>query len=170
MTSLLEVRNLRVDFGGFTAVDGVDLVLGTGEVLGLVGESGAGRSVAMLALLGLVEPPGRVSAEAIAFDGRDLLRMGARDRRGIVGRDIAIVFQDALASLDPAYTVGFQIGEVLAAHKGLDGPARRRRAIELLEQVEIADAARRIDAYPHQLSGGMAQRATIAIALASFAP
>ena len=167
MTSLLEVRNLRVDFGGFTAVDGVDLALGAGEVLGIVGESGSGKSVAMLALLGLVEPPGRVSAESIAFDGRDLLPMSARERRTIVGREIAIVFQDPQASLDPAYTVGFQLGEVLATHHGLDRPARRRRAIELLEQVEIPDAARRLDAYPHQLSGGMAQRVTIALALAA---
>jgi dipeptide transport system ATP-binding protein len=167
MTTLLDVRNLRVAFGDLIALDGVDLALGAGEVLGLVGESGSGKSVAMLALLGLVEAPGRVSADAIRFDGRDLLHMGAGERRRIVGREIAIVFQDPLASLDPAYTVGFQIGEVLATHLGLDRAARQRRVIELLEQVEMPDARRRAEAYPHQLSGGMAQRATIALALAA---
>ncbi|HET9977758.1 MAG TPA: ABC transporter ATP-binding protein [Burkholderiaceae bacterium] len=167
MTSLLDVRNLRVDFGGLAAVDGIDLELAPGEVLGLVGESGSGKSVAMLAVLGLVDAPGRVSADAIRFDGRDLLHMSAAERRRIVGRDIAIVFQDALASLNPAYTVGFQIGEVLATHLGLKGAAQRRRVVELLDQVEIPDAPRRASAYPHQLSGGMNQRATIAMALAA---
>jgi dipeptide transport system ATP-binding protein len=171
MTGLLEVRNLTVEFGPtnapFPAVDGIDLEVAQGEVLGIVGESGSGKSVAMLGVLGLVDAPGRVSADAIRFDGRDLLHMGAADRRGIVGRDIAIVFQDALASLDPAYTVGFQIGEVLAAHLGLKGDAQRARVIELLDQVEIPDAKNRVQAYPHQLSGGMNQRVTIAMALAA---
>ena len=166
MTALLEVRNLRVDFGGFPAVDGVDFSVERGEVLGIVGESGSGKSVAMLAVLGLIDAPGRVSADALRFDGRDLLTMDARERRRIVGKDIAIVFQDALASLNPAYTVGFQIGEVLAAHLGLRGAAQRGRAIEMLEQVEMPDAKHRIDAYPHQLSGGMNQRVGIAMALA----
>jgi len=167
MTALLEVRNLRVAFGDLTAVDGLDLAVDAGEVLGIVGESGSGKSVAMLALLGLVDAPGRVCADAITFAGRDLLHMSAADRRRVVGKDITIVFQDALASLDPAYTVGFQIGEVLATHRGLRGDARRRRAIELLEQVEMPDPRRRVDAYPHQLSGGMNQRVTIAMALAA---
>jgi dipeptide transport system ATP-binding protein len=166
MTILLEARNLRVTFGDFTAVDGVDLAVNAGEVLGIVGESGSGKSVAMLALLGLVDAPGKVSADAIRFDGRDLLHMNARERRSVVGRDIAIVFQDALASLDPAYTVGAQIGEVLAAHLGLRGDEQQRRVIELLDQVEIPDAKRRAQAFPHQLSGGMNQRVGIAIALA----
>jgi dipeptide transport system ATP-binding protein len=164
--SLLSVRDLRVDFDGFAAVDGVDLSVERGEVLGIVGESGSGKSVAMLAVLGLVDVPGRVSARSIAYDGRDLLTMSARERRGIVGKDIAIVFQDALASLNPAYTVGFQIGEVLAAHLGFKAAAQRSRVIELLEQVEMPDARQRIDAYPHQLSGGMNQRVGIAMALA----
>ena len=167
MTLLLEARNLRVAFGGFTAVDGVDLTVNAGEVLGIVGESGSGKSVAMLALLGLVDAPGQVSADAIRFDGRDLLHMSARERRRVVGRDIAIVFQDALASLDPAYTVGFQIGEVLTAQLGLRGDERQRRIIELLDQVEMPDAKHRVQAYPHQLSGGMNQRVTIAMALAA---
>ncbi len=171
MPPLLEVRNLRVEFGSpaspFAAVDGVDLSVQAGEVLGIVGESGSGKSVAMLALLGWVDAPGRVSADAVRFDGRDLLRMSAGERRGIVGRDIAIVFQDAQASLDPAYTVGFQIGEVLATHLGLRGDEQQRRTIELLDQVEIADARQRVHAYPHQLSGGMNQRVMIAMALAA---
>lgn len=167
MSLLLEVRNLAVDFGGLRAVDGVDLSIEAGEVLGIVGESGSGKSVAMLALLGLVDAPGKVSADALRFDGRDLLHMNAHERRRIIGRDIAIVFQDALASLDPAYTVGFQIGEVLAAHLGLRGDEQQRRIVELLEQVEMPDARRRVHAYPHQLSGGMNQRVTIAMALAA---
>jgi dipeptide transport system ATP-binding protein len=166
MGALLEVTNLRVDFGGFPAVDGVDFSVERGEVLGIVGESGSGKSVTMLAVLGLIDAPGRVSAEALRFDGQDLLTLDARARRRIVGKDIAIVFQDALASLNPAYSVGFQIGEVLEAHLGLKGEAQRSRVIELLEQVEMPDARRRIDAYPHQLSGGMNQRVGIAMALA----
>jgi dipeptide transport system ATP-binding protein len=166
MSALLEVKNLRVDFGGFPAVDGVDFSVARGEVLGIVGESGSGKSVTMLAVLGLIDAPGRVSADAMSFDGRDLLTMDARERRRIVGKDIAIVFQDALASLNPAYTVGFQIGEVLEAHLGLKGEAQRQRVIELLEQVEMPDAKSRINTYPHQLSGGMNQRVGIAMALA----
>jgi dipeptide transport system ATP-binding protein len=167
VTILLEARNLRVAFGDFTAVDGVDLAVNAGEVLGIVGESGSGKSVAMLALLGLVDAPGKVSADAIRFDGRDLLHMNPHQRRGVVGRDIAIVFQDALASLDPAYTVGAQIGEVLTAQLGLRGDERRRRITELLDLVEMPAAKQRAHAYPHQLSGGMNQRVGIAIALAA---
>ena len=170
MAALLDVRNLRVEFGPreapFPAVDGLDLTVDRGEVLGIVGESGSGKSVAMLAVLGLVDAPGRVSADALSFDGRDLLAMSARQRRQVVGKDIAIVFQDALASLNPAYTVGFQIGEVIEAHLGFKGDGARWRAIELLEQVEMPDAKHRVDAYPHQLSGGMNQRVGIAMALA----
>ena len=170
MSALLEVRNLRVEFGPreapFPAVDGVDLQVDRGEVLGIVGESGSGKSVSMLAVLGLVDAPGRVSADALRFEGGDLLKMTPRERRAVVGKDISIVFQDALASLNPAYTVGFQIGEVLGAHLGFKGEAQRLRVIELLEQVEMPDAKRRIDAYPHQLSGGMNQRVGIAMALA----
>ena len=166
MSALLEIRNLRVDFDGFPAVDGVDFSIDRGEVLGIVGESGSGKSVSMLAVLGLIDAPGRVSADALSFDGHSLLAMNPRERRRIVGKDIAIVFQDALASLNPAYTVGFQIGEVLEAHLGFKGDAQRYRVIDLLEQVEMPDAKRRVDAYPHQLSGGMNQRVGIAMALA----
>ena len=164
--SLLTIRNLKVQFGAFPAVDGVDLTLEPGELLGIVGESGSGKSVTMLALMGLIDPPGQVSADALEFQGRDLLRLTPKERRRLIGRDVAMVFQDALTSLNPSYTVGAQIAEVLRAHLGLRGSAAKKRVIELLEQVEIPDAANRADAYPHQLSGGMNQRVMIAMAIA----
>ncbi|VVD63905.1 peptide ABC transporter ATP-binding protein [Pandoraea cepalis] len=164
--SLLSIRNLSVDFDGARAVEGIDLDVGQGEILGVVGESGSGKSVTMLALMGLVDAPGRVRADEVRFDGRDLLRASARERRGIVGRDVSMIFQDALSSLNPSYTVGYQIAEVLRRHMGLRGRALHDRVVELLEQVEIPDAANRVGAYPHQLSGGMNQRVMIAMAIA----
>ncbi|MBV8037519.1 ABC transporter ATP-binding protein [Roseateles sp.] len=166
MPALLNIRNLRVQFGNFPAVDGVDLTLEAGELLGIVGESGSGKSVTMLALMGLIDAPGKVTADAVEFQGRDLLKLSARERRRLIGRDVAMVFQDALTSLNPSYTVGAQIAEVLKAHLGLRGSAARKRVVELLEQVEIPDAANRANAYPHQLSGGMNQRVMIAMAIA----
>ncbi|WP_067066224.1 ABC transporter ATP-binding protein [Roseateles chitosanitabidus] len=163
---MLEIRDLRVRFGAFPAVDGVDLDVAAGEVLGIVGESGSGKSVSMMALMGLVDPPGQVSAAALRVNGQDLLTLDAARRRKLVGRDVAMVFQDALASLNPSYTVGYQIEEVLRAHLGLRGAAARRRALELLAQVEIPDAPNRLKAYPHELSGGMNQRVMIALAIA----
>jgi dipeptide transport system ATP-binding protein len=164
--SLLTLKNLRVQFGAFPAVDGVDLTVDKGELLGIVGESGSGKSVTMLALMGLIDAPGQVTADAVEFEGTDLLKLTPRERRRLIGRDIAMVFQDALTSLNPSYTVGAQIAEVLKAHLNLSGKAARRRVIELLELVEIPDAANRADAYPHQLSGGMNQRVMIAMAIA----
>jgi dipeptide transport system ATP-binding protein len=164
--SLLTLRNLRVTFGAFPAVDGVDLTVDKGELLGIVGESGSGKSVTMLALMGLIDAPGRVTADAIEFQGQDLLKLSARERRALIGRDVAMVFQDALTSLNPSYTVGAQITEVLKTHLGLSGRAARQRVVELLELVEIPDAANRANAYPHQLSGGMNQRVMIAMAIA----
>ncbi|MCY4744931.1 ABC transporter ATP-binding protein [Pelomonas sp. UHG3] len=164
--SLLTLRNLRVTFGAFPAVDGVDLQLDPGELLGIVGESGSGKSVTMLALMGLIDAPGRVTADAIEFQGQDLLKLSPRDRRRLIGRDVAMVFQDALTSLNPSYTVGAQIAEVLKTHLGLGSKAARQRVVELLELVEIPDAANRASAYPHQLSGGMNQRVMIAMAIA----
>jgi len=164
--SLLEVRNLRVEFGGLPAVDGVDFGIGAGELLGIVGESGSGKSVTMLALMGLVDAPGVVRADALAFDGQDLLALGPAARRRIVGKDIAMVFQDASASLNPSHRVGDQVREVLAAHLGLRGAALERRVLELFEQVEIPDAKRRLAAWPHEMSGGMNQRVMIAMAIA----
>ena len=164
--SLLHIQNLKVHFGAFPAVDGVDLALEPGELLGIVGESGSGKSVAMLALMGLIDAPGKVTADALEFQGRDLLKLSPRERRQLIGRDVAMVFQDALTSLNPSYTVGAQIAEVLKAHLNLSGKAAKQRVIELLELVEIPDAANRANAYPHQLSGGMNQRVMIAMAIA----
>jgi dipeptide transport system ATP-binding protein len=168
--SLLEIRNLTVEFGTkehpFAAVQGVDLTLDRGELLGIVGESGSGKSVSMLALMGLVEVPGRVSADVLRFDGKDLLTLAPRERRRIVGRDMAMIFQDPMTSLNPAYTVGFQIVETLKVHQNDSRARLRERALELLKLVEIPDPESRLQAYPHQLSGGMSQRVMIAMALA----
>ncbi|UXH78681.1 ABC transporter ATP-binding protein [Roseateles amylovorans] len=163
---MLDIQDLRVRFGTFAAVDGVDLQVAPGGVLGIVGESGSGKSVSMMALMGLIDAPGRVTAQALRFDGHDLLTVSARERRRLIGREVAMVFQDALASLNPSYTVGHQLGEVLRAHLGLRGDAAHQRALELLEQVEIPDAPNRLKAYPHELSGGMNQRVMIALAIA----
>ncbi|PXW22335.1 ABC transporter ATP-binding protein [Paraburkholderia caballeronis] len=166
MGDLLTIRNLAVDFGGLAAVDGIDLSVAPGEVLGIVGESGSGKSVTMMALMGLIDAPGRVSADGVEFDGRDLLNASPRERRRIVGKDIAMVFQDALTSLNPSYTVGYQIREVLRQHEGLRGAALARRTLELLDQVGIPDAKNRMESFPHQMSGGMNQRVMIAMAIA----
>jgi dipeptide transport system ATP-binding protein len=169
-TPLLEIRNLTVEFGSaerpFTAVQGVDLTLERGELLGLVGESGSGKSVSMLALMGLVDAPGRVRADRLVFDGNDLLKLTPRERRQVVGRDMAMIFQDPMTSLNPSYTVGFQIMETLKAHRPDKRARLKERALELLQLVEIPDPAQRLQAYPHQLSGGMSQRVMIAMALA----
>ncbi|MDM4768161.1 ABC transporter ATP-binding protein [Pelomonas sp. SE-A7] len=163
---LLSIRNLRVQFGAFPAVEGVDLELAPGELLGIVGESGSGKSVTMLALMGLIDAPGRVTADRLEFMGRDLLQLDAQQRRELIGADLSMVFQDALTSLNPSYTVGYQIAEVLKAHRGLRGAALEKRVLELLELVEIPDPKRRLQAYPHELSGGMNQRVMIAMAIA----
>ncbi len=166
MSHLLEIRNLSVHFGSFAAVQGVDITLARGELLGVVGESGSGKSVSMLALMGLVEAPGRVSADVLRFDGQDLLALSPRERRQIIGRDMAMIFQDPMSSLNPSYTVGFQIIETLKVHQKGHKAALRERALELLKLVEIPDPETRLSAYPHQLSGGMSQRVMIAMALA----
>ena len=170
MSPLLDIRGLTVRFatraGAFTAVDGIDLQVERDEVLAIVGESGSGKSVAMLAIMGLLPWTATVSAERMVFDGRDLRSLSARQRRDLVGRDIAMVFQEPMSSLNPCFTIGWQIGEALAAHLPLGRAARRARTIELLEQVGIPDAPSRLRAFPHQLSGGMCQRAMIAMALA----
>jgi dipeptide transport system ATP-binding protein len=137
-----------------------------GEVLGIVGESGSGKSVTALALMGLVPYPGRVAAARLSFDGRDLLRIDDAQRRRISGAEIAMIFQDPMRSLNPSFTVGWQLDEVLRLHSVLGRAERRQRCVELLEQVGIADPQRRLRAYPHQLSGGMSQRVMIAMAIA----
>ena len=178
MTSLLEIRNLRVRFGdttattaatgttGTTAVDGVDLDVARGELLAIVGESGSGKSVAMMALMGLIDAPGVVTADALRFDGQNLLGMNAAQRRRLVGRDIAMVFQDALNSLNPSHTVGNQVREVLKVQLALRGAALEARVLQLFERVEIPAAKSRLNAYPHEMSGGMNQRVMIAMAIA----
>ncbi|BAN46723.1 ABC transporter ATP-binding protein [Metapseudomonas resinovorans] len=168
--SLLDIKNLSVRFGDADAVpvvDGLDISVNKGEVLAIVGESGSGKSVTMMALMGLIDAPGRVTADSLRFDGHDMLTLKGKQRRHIVGKDLAMVFQDPMTALNPSYTVGFQIEEVLHQHMGLKGKAARQRALELLERVEIPGAASRLDAYPHQLSGGMSQRVAIAMAIAA---
>jgi dipeptide transport system ATP-binding protein len=167
---LLSVRGLRVAFGRgrarSVAVDGLDLDVRRGEVLGVVGESGSGKSVSMLAAMGLVDPPGQVSADALSFDGVGLLGLSARERRRRVGRRMSMIFQDPVASLDPCWTVGDQLVEVLAAQRPGPRAMLRERALELMRAVEIPDPASRLRAWPHQLSGGLCQRVMIALALA----
>src|SRR5215468_4533054 len=167
---LLEIDNLSVDFpttgGRLKAVDRVSLSVDEGEVLGIVGESGSGKSVTMLAMMGLVAYPGEVRADRLSFAGKSLLNLGDRARRRIAGKDVAMVFQEPTSSLNPCFTIGFQLGETLRVHEGLDRKARRKRSIELLEQVGIPAPASRLNAFPHQLSGGMNQRVMIAMAIA----
>ena len=167
---LLSIRNLSVSFntsrGPFRAVDGVDLDVAPGEVVAIVGESGSGKSVAMLAVMGLLPWTATVTADRMTFDGRDLLAISARERRSIIGRDLSMIFQEPMSSLNPCFTVGFQLREAMAAHLDLSRAERQARAVELLELVGIPEPERRLKAFPHQLSGGMSQRVMIAMALA----
>lgn len=168
--SLLTVENLSVSFGDekapFKAVDRVSYTVNEGEVLGIVGESGSGKSVSSLAIMGLIDFPGRVTAEKLYFNQNDLLALKPKEKQKIVGADIAMIFQDAMTSLNPSYTVGYQIMEALKVHQGGSKAARRERAIELLSLVGIPDPKSRLEVYSHQLSGGMSQRVMIAMAIA----
>lgn len=168
--ALLDIRNLVVEFqtasGPFRAVDGVSLHVNEREVLAIVGESGSGKSVSMLAVMGLLPWTATVTADQMSFNGRDLLKMSPADRRKIVGKDMSMIFQEPMASLNPCFTVGFQIEEVLRFHMGMDKAQRRERAIELLTQVGIAEPTERLNSFPHQMSGGQCQRVMIAIAIA----
>ncbi len=168
--ALLEIHNLSVDFvtqaGQFRAVDAVSLTCDSGEVVAMVGESGSGKSVAMLAVMGLLPWTATIAADRLSFNGIDLRALTPRQRRRIVGKDMAMIFQEPMSSLNPCFPVGFQIGESLKVHLGLDGKARRQRTIALLEQVGIASPETRLAAFPHQLSGGMSQRVMIAMAIA----
>ncbi len=167
---LLEISQLCVDFpskhGVLRAVDDVSLTLDHGEVLGVVGESGSGKSVSMLALMGLVPFPGQVRAQRLRFADHDLLELDAKSRARLTGKDVAMIFQDPTTSLNPCFTVGYQLAETLRLHLGLDHRAARARSLDLLDQVGIPAARSRLDAYPHQLSGGMSQRVMIAMAIA----
>ncbi|MBD8066176.1 ABC transporter ATP-binding protein [Devosia sp. PTR5] len=166
---LLDIKNLSVSFdtsiGLFRAVDGIDIAVDSREVLAIVGESGSGKSVAMLATMGLLPSTATVTADRMTFEGRDLLAMGESEKRSIIGKEIAMIFQEPVASLNPCFTVGFQIGEVLRQHLGLTGRAAQKRMVELLELVGIRDAADKLKAYPHQMSGGQCQRVMIAMAI-----
>ena len=170
MTHLLEVRNLQTHFptraGLVRAVDGVSFHLDRGELLGLVGESGCGKSITALSVMRLVGPPGKIVNGEILFDGKDLLKLSDADMREMRGDDIAMIFQDPMTSLNPVFTVGEQISEALRLHRKLSKKQARQATIEAMREVAIPDPARRVDDYPHQLSGGMRQRVMIAMALA----
>jgi oligopeptide/dipeptide ABC transporter ATP-binding protein len=168
---LLEIEGLRTWFftadGVVKAVDGVDVAVGRGEVLGIVGESGSGKSVTMFSALRLVAPPGRIVDGSVRFDGKDVLAMAASELRAMRGKRVTMVFQQPNSSLNPCYHAGVQIAEVYRVHDDMRRAARDERAVEMLSRVGIPDPAQRAKAYPHQLSGGMAQRVMIAMALAA---
>ena len=168
--ALLEVRDLHTYFrtraGEVRAVDGVSFDVEVGEMLGIVGESGCGKSVTVLSIMGLVQAPGRVVQGSALFQGRDLVKLKGREMENIRGRDIGMIFQDPMTSLNPTLTIGTQITETLRRHLDMNKKEARKRAIELLDEVHIPNAAKRLDDYPHRYSGGMRQRVMIAIALA----
>lgn len=168
--ALLDIQNLTVQFetanGWFKAVDGVSLSVEPGEVLAIVGESGSGKSVAMLAVMGLLPWTAKITADKMEFQGRDILKISAAERRKLIGKDVAMIFQEPVASLNPCFTVGFQIEEILRLHMGLGAKERRERAIELFKLVGLPDPAERLNHFPHQMSGGQCQRVMIAIAIA----
>ena len=168
---LLEVRHLRVEFATrhatLVALDDVSFHIAPGEILGVVGESGAGKSLTGAAIIGLLDAPGRIASGEIHFDGRRIDNLPPEAMRRLRGRQIGAIFQDPLTSLNPLYTVGQQLVETIRTHLALDAAQARRRAIALLEETGIQAAAQRIDQYPHQFSGGMRQRVVIALALAA---
>ena len=169
--TLLEIRGLRTHFatadGLVKAVDGVSFSIRNGATLGVVGESGCGKSVTALSVLRLIERPGRIVAGSIMFNGQDLINVPDDEMREIRGNSISMIFQEPMTSLNPVYTCGNQIAEAVSIHGGVSGGEARKRAIEMLAQVGIPDAARRAEEYPHQLSGGMRQRVMIAMALST---
>ncbi|XWN33822.1 MAG: ABC transporter ATP-binding protein [Devosia sp.] len=169
--SVLSVKNLRVEFptryGILTAIDDISFDIAPGEVLGVVGESGAGKSITGVSIIGLLDPPGRIAGGEIHLQGERIDNLSPQDMRRVRGKRIGMVFQDPLTSLNPLYTVGRQLTETISTHMGLGRHAARERAIALLDEVGIPAARRRIDAYPHQFSGGMRQRVVIALALAA---
>ncbi|WP_371498890.1 ABC transporter ATP-binding protein [Kitasatospora sp. NBC_00374] len=170
-TPLLEVRDLHVEFktrdGVAKAVNGVNYSVAAGETLAVLGESGSGKSVTAQTIMGILDmPPGRISSGEILFRGRDMLKMSNEERRKIRGRKIAMIFQDALSSLNPVLSVGYQLGEMFRVHQGASRKEAKAKAIELMERVRIPAAAQRVGDYPHQFSGGMRQRIMIAMALA----
>ena len=169
--ALLTIRNLTVKFatatGSFTAVDGIDVSVDRSEVLAIVGESGSGKSVSMLAVMGLLPDTATVTADEMTYDGQDMLAMTTAQRRRLIGREITMIFQEPVASLNPSFTVGFQIEEVQRINLGLSGKAARERALDLFRSVGIPEPEEKLKSYPHQMSGGQCQRVMIAIAIAS---
>ncbi|MFN9209721.1 MAG: ABC transporter ATP-binding protein [Betaproteobacteria bacterium] len=168
---LLQVRNLRIEFptrrGTLVAVDDVSFDIAPGEVLGVVGESGAGKSLTGAAIIGLLEPPGRIAGGEIKLNGLRIDNLPYEEMRKVRGREIGAIFQDPLTSLNPLYTVGRQLTETIVTHLNISMAAARERAVQLLAATGIPAPERRIDHYPHQLSGGMRQRVVIALALAA---
>ncbi|MGU9956847.1 MAG: ABC transporter ATP-binding protein [Arenicellales bacterium WSBS_2016_MAG_OTU3] len=168
--ALLEIENLTVEFatasGRFKAVDKVSLSVDSGDVLAIVGESGSGKSVAMLAVMGLLPWTATVTADRLRFTGKDLLTLSKRERRRTIGKDITMIFQEPMTSLNPCFTIGFQISEAVKTHIKMTRSQRRDRVIEILEQVGIPAPEKRLSAFPHQLSGGMNQRVMIAMSIA----
>src|SRR5512147_1076620 len=170
MADLLQVKNLQTSFftpeGEVRAIDGISFEIAEGKTLGLVGESGCGKSVTSLSIMRLIpSPPGKIVGGEILYRGKDLLKLGNEEMRKIRGNEISMIFQEPMTSLNPVFTVGNQIGEAIKLHQGLDKQATRAKTIEMLRLVKIADPESRVDAYPHQLSGGMRQRVMIAMAL-----
>lgn len=168
--ALLDIQNLTVEFetanGWFKAVDGVSLTVKEREVLAIVGESGSGKSVSMLAVMGLLPWSAKITADKIEFQGRDISKLPDAERRKLIGKDMAMIFQEPVASLNPCFTVGFQIEEVLRIHMGLGKAERRARAVELFKQVGLPNPEERLNHFPHQMSGGQCQRVMIAMAIA----
>jgi dipeptide transport system ATP-binding protein len=169
--ALLNIKNLTVKFatatGSFTAVDGIDVHVDRGEVLAIVGESGSGKSVSMLAVMGLLPDTATITADEMTYDGRDISNLSDAERRHLIGREITMIFQEPVASLNPSFTVGFQIEEVLRLNLGLSRQDAHTRALGLFRAVGIPEPETKINAYPHQMSGGQCQRVMIAIAIAS---
>jgi peptide/nickel transport system ATP-binding protein len=170
MADLLQVRNLQTSFftpeGEVRAIDGVSFEIGEGKTIGLVGESGCGKSVTSLSIMRLIpSPPGKIVGGEILYRDRDLLKLNNEEMRKIRGNEISMIFQEPMTSLNPVFTVGNQIGEAIRLHQGLSKKATRQKTIQMLRLVKIADPESRVDAYPHQLSGGMRQRIMIAMAL-----
>jgi dipeptide transport system ATP-binding protein len=167
---LLEIRELTVAFptlhGMFKAVDGVSLDVGEGEIVAIVGESGSGKSVSMLGVMALLPWTARVTAERMTFAGKDLMNLSRAERRTIRGKDMAMIFQEPMTSLNPCFTIGFQLTEAIRVHEGASRKEARERAVELLDKVGIPSPEQRLSAFPHQMSGGMNQRVMIAIAIA----
>ena len=169
--ALLNIRNLTVRFatatGSFTAVDGIDVSVDKGEVLAIVGESGSGKSVSMLAVMGLLPDTATITADEMTYDGQDISNLAPWQRRKLIGREITMIFQEPVASLNPSFTTGFQIEEVLRLNLGMSRAQARARALELFRAVGIPEPEEKLNAYPHQMSGGQCQRVMIAIAIAS---